>query len=89
MERYCPLVAARFVPFMKFRRTPSGCTKVFFRKLFFLDNKNIFCAFSVGMQLEIGKTESVNDNESKENKDVDEFQEYILQTGKHKSKSTK
>ena len=31
------------------------------------------------MELENVKTESVNDNENKENKNVDEFQEYILQ----------
>ena len=35
--------------------------------------------FSVGMELENKKTESVNGNENKENKNVDEFQEYILQ----------
>ena len=31
------------------------------------------------MELENEKTESVNENENKENKNVDEFQEYILQ----------
>ena len=45
----------------------------------FRDSKKIFCDFSVGMELENVKTESVNDNENKENKNVDEFQEYILQ----------
>ena len=37
------------------------------------------CDFSVGMELEHNKTESVNGKENKENKNVDEFQEYILQ----------
>ena len=45
----------------------------------FRDSKNIFWDFSVGMELENEKTESVNENENKENKDVDEFQGYILQ----------
>ena len=40
---------------------------------------NIFCDFSVAMELENKKTESVNENENKENKNVDEFQEYIFQ----------
>ena len=43
------------------------------------DSKKIFCDFSVGMELENAKTESVNENENKENKNVDEFKEYILQ----------
>ena len=34
MERYCPLGIARFVPAITFCRSPSGCTKVFFRKIF-------------------------------------------------------
>ena len=34
MGRYCPLGIARFVPAITFRRSPSGCTKVFFRKIF-------------------------------------------------------
>ena len=34
MERYCPLGIARFVPAITFRRSPRGCTKVFFRKIF-------------------------------------------------------
>ena len=36
----------------------------------------IFWDFFVGMELENEKTESVNENENKENKNVDEFQEY-------------
>ena len=34
MEQYCPLGIARFVPAKTFRRSPSGCTKVFFCKIF-------------------------------------------------------
>ena len=44
----------------------------------FSDSKKIFCDFSVGMELGKEKTESVNENENKEKKNVDEFQ-YILQ----------
>ena len=44
----------------------------------FRDNKKIPCDFSVGMELKNEKTERVNENENKENKNVDEFQEYIL-----------
>ena len=39
----------------------------------FPGSKKIFCDFSVGMELENEKTESVNENENKENKNVDEF----------------
>ena len=45
----------------------------------FHDSKKIFCDFSAGMELENEKPKSVNENESKENKNVDNFQEYILQ----------
>ena len=45
----------------------------------FHDSKRIFCDFSVGLELENEKTKSINENEKKENKNVDEFQEYILQ----------
>ena len=45
----------------------------------FRGSTKIFYDFSIGMELEIEKTESVNENENKENKNVDEFQEYILQ----------
>ena len=43
------------------------------------------------MELKNEKTESVNENKSKANKNVNEFQEYISQTktGKHKSETTK
>ena len=34
----------------------------------FRDSIKIFCDFSVGMELENEKTESVNENENKENK---------------------
>ena len=45
----------------------------------FHDSKMIFCDFSVGMELENEKTETVNENVNKGNKNVDEFQEHILQ----------
>ena len=79
MERYCLLWIARFVPAIKFRQSPSGCTKIFLSQNVFHDSKRIFCDFSVGMELENKKTKSVSENENKENKNVDEFQEYILQ----------
>ena len=34
MKRYCPLGIACFVPAITFCRSPSRCTKVFFRKTF-------------------------------------------------------
>ena len=46
MERYCPLGIARFVPAITFRRSPSGCTKVFFRKTFSVTVKR-FSAISL------------------------------------------
>ena len=58
MGRYCPLGIARFVPGIKFRN-----------KIKFL-LQNILCYFSVGMELENEKTESVNENENKENKNI-------------------
>ena len=86
-EQANPLGIAHFVPTIKFCRSLSGCTKVFFLlQNIFCDSKEIFCDFSVRMELENKKTESVNENENKENKNVDEFQEYILQ---HKSENTK
>ena len=58
MERYCLLGTARFVPAITFRRSPSGCTKVFFRKIFSVTVKRFFCDFSVGMELESEKTKT-------------------------------
>ena len=46
----------------------------------FLDGETIFCDFSGGMNLENKKTKSINENGNKENKNVDKFEEYILQT---------
>ena len=69
MERYCTLGIARFVPAIKFRRKLSSFTKVFFRKIF--SSRMIFSDFS-GMELE-------NEHNHKENKNVDQFQEHILQ----------
>ena len=52
----------------------------FLWQIIFCDHsKKIFCDFSVGMELENEKTESINENETKKTKNVDEFQEYILQ----------
>ena len=53
----------------------------FLSKNIFRDSKKIFRDFSIRMELENAKTKSVNENESKEKKDVE--------TGNHKSKNTK
>ena len=53
--------------------------KSFLSRNIFRDSEKIFCDFSVGLELENEKTESVNDNQNEENKNADEFQEYILQ----------
>ena len=45
----------------------------------FSDSKKIFYDFSVRMQLQNEKTESVNENKNKENKNFDEFQECTFQ----------
>ena len=46
-------------PQIKFRQSSSGCTKVFFRKIFSVtDSKKIFCDLFVGMELENEKTET-------------------------------
>ena len=58
MERYCPLGIAHFVPAITFRRSPCGCSKVFFRKIFSVTVKRFFCDFSVGMVLKNEKTET-------------------------------
>ena len=51
MERYCPLGIARFVPAITFRRSPSGCTKVFFLKIFSVFGQDgwILAEFSFGV----------------------------------------
>ena len=54
--------------------------KIFISQNIFCDSKKIFCDFSIGpigMELENEKTENINENENKENKNVDEFQEYM------------
>ena len=53
----------------------------FLSKNIFRDSKKIFRDFSIRMELENAKTKSVNENESKEKKDVE--------TGNLKSKNTK
>ena len=50
-----------------------GAWKLSFAKIIFCKGKKSFCDFSVFMEPENGKTESVNKNENKENKNVDEF----------------
>ena len=45
MEQYCPLGIARFVPAITFRRSPSRCTKVFFRKIFSVTMKRFSVIF--------------------------------------------
>ena len=52
----------------KSKRVPES----FLSQNIFRDSKKIFCDFSVRMELENEKTESVNENENIE------FQEYIL-----------
>ena len=63
---------------------------IFLSQNIFRVSKEIVCDFSVGMELQNEKTESVTEN-GKENKNVDEFQEYILQQkrARDKSKNTK
>ena len=56
-------------------RTGINCSVLFRNATHFHDSKKIFCDFSVRMEPENGKI----DNENKENKDIDEFQECILQ----------
>ena len=80
IERYCLLRIAHFVPGIKFHRSPSRCTKVFFPKYILQDRKKIFCDFSAGIELENEpESESVNENKNKDSKNVDECQKYILQ----------
>ena len=61
---------------LTFRGRPSGCTKV--RKIFSVTVKRFSVISLSGWNSEKEKTESVNENENKEKKSVDEFQ-YILQ----------
>ena len=75
MGRSCRLEVARFVPAIKFLRSPSGCTKVFFRKNIFRESKKMLCDFSFGMELENEKNGSVNENENNKNKNVDAARE--------------
>ena len=53
----------------------------------FCDSKKIFYDFSVRIELQNEKTESVNENKNKENKNFDKFQEYILQLKPVKTQS--
>ena len=71
MERYYPPGTARFVPANKlspkFKRVHESFLLL---KLFSANTKHIFCDFSVFEEPENVKTESVNENENKENKNV-------------------
>ena len=69
MERYCPPGTSRFVPANKI--SPKF-NRLISPKLFSAEVKRLF-VISVFMEPENGKTESVNENENKENKNVDEF----------------
>ena len=53
--------------------------EIFLSQNILRDSKKTFCDLCVGMELENKKTVSVNKNENKGNKNVDEFQEYFLQ----------
>ena len=57
---------------LKSKRVHEG----FLLQNIFHDSKKIFCDFSVGMELENENPESINMNENKETKIVDEFQEF-------------
>ena len=65
MERYCSLGIARFSR-NKIWPKSKRVHESFLSQNIFRDSKNIFCDFSVGMELENEKTESVNENENKE-----------------------
>ena len=73
-------------PQIKFRQSSSVCTKVFFRRNYFLlkffvispETREYLFILSC-QKPENGKTESVNENENKEQKNVDEFKKYLLQ----------
>ena len=79
MGRCYPLGIASFVPAKKVSPKSKRGQENFLWKNIFHDSKMIFCDFSVGTDLENEKTESVNENVNKGNKNVDEFQEHILQ----------
>ena len=53
------------------------------------DSKKIFCQFSVGKEQENEKTESVNENENKENKIAVAFLEHIFSILQQKPEDTK
>ena len=57
MERYCSLGIARFVPALTFSRSPSGCTKAFFRKIFSVTVKRFSVISLSGWNLKTRKPE--------------------------------
>ena len=70
---------ARDFPFCSRNKISPKSKRVaesFLSQSIFSDSKKIFCDLSDGMELENERTESVNEKESK---NVEEFQEYILQ----------
>ena len=68
----CPFCSRNKISLKSKRAHESFLSQNIFR-----DSKNIFCDFSVEMELENEKTESIKENKNKENKNVDEFQECI------------
>ena len=81
MERYCPPWTTRFVPANKispkFKRVHESFLS---SKLFSAKVRRFFRDFSVFIGPENGKIESVNENENKGNKTVDDFfKKYVLQ----------
>ena len=76
MEQYCPFGIARFVPAIKFRRSPSGCTKVFFRKIFSVTVKRFSIISLSGWNYKTRKPKASTRMKTKKTK---MFQEYILQ----------
>ena len=55
----------------------AGCTKFLFHKIFSVTVKRFSVIFLLDLLGWNEKTESINENENKENKSVDEFQEYM------------
>ena len=72
MERYCPPGTARFVPARKISPKFKQVNETFLSPKQF--SAKTFCDFSV-----YGSRKSVNENENKANKNVDEFLKYVLQ----------
>ena len=91
MERYCPPRTSRFVPATKISPKFNRVHESFISPRLFSAKVNRFFVIFVLMEPENGKTESVNENENKENKNVDEFKKKVLhqKPANTKSKNTK